>query len=70
MGQSGGEERVIMKHGLYADQNYIMGVAEVMDISLDSSDMIHLLSPICVKRRPSSVTTAFKVTYGFPCLTK
>ena len=33
MGQTGGEERVIVKYGLYADQNSIVGMAEVMDIS-------------------------------------
>ena len=31
MGQTGGEERVIVKYGLYASQNNIMDIAEVMD---------------------------------------
>jgi len=33
MGQTGGEERVIVKYGLYVYQNSIMGIAEVMDIA-------------------------------------
>ena len=53
-----------MKHGLYADPNYILGVAEVVDIQST------MLFPICVERQLPYVAVTFKVTYDFPCLTK
>lgn len=66
MGQTGGEERVKVKYGLYVDQNSIMGMAEVMDIGSSCIRSYPFAVPVCVERQPSRVAAAFKVTYGLP----